>query len=49
MQATSIQKAQMITNKQQRARGEIANTCAQVMITHLSEWVNFAIWEYENS
>jgi hypothetical protein len=49
MQATSIQKAQMTMNKQQQARGKIANTCAQVMITCLSEWVNLAIWEYENT
>jgi hypothetical protein len=30
-------------------RGEVANTHAQSMITCLSECVNLAIWEYENS
>jgi hypothetical protein len=39
----------MITNKQQRARGKVTNTHAQSMIACLSDHVNLAIWEYENS
>jgi hypothetical protein len=49
VRTTSIQKAQMITSKQQQARGEVANTRAQTMIARLSDRVDLAMWEYENS
>jgi hypothetical protein len=49
VRTTSIQKAQLITTKQHHARGEVANTRAQSMITRLSDRVDLAIWEYEHS
>jgi hypothetical protein len=49
VRTTSIQKAQLIATKQHHARGEVANTRAQTMITRLSDRMDLAIWEYENS
>lgn len=49
VRTTSLQKAQLIISKNTNARGEVANTRAQSMITRLTSRVNMAVWEYEQS
>ncbi|KAG8687643.1 hypothetical protein FRC11_006867 [Ceratobasidium sp. 423] len=47
VRTASSQKAQMLMGKQKNARGEIANTHAQVAITQLTLHVTHAIDEYD--
>lgn len=49
VRTTSMQKSQMIIAKRQNARGEVANTRAQSMISRLTKRVNLSVWEYQSS
>jgi hypothetical protein len=49
IRTTSMQKSQMIIAKGQNARGEVANTRAQSMISRLTKRVDISVWEYQSS
>ncbi|KAG8693726.1 hypothetical protein FRC11_002711 [Ceratobasidium sp. 423] len=46
MQMACLQKSQMLIGKNKNACGEVANTRAQAMLSHLTKWISNATAKY---